>query len=241
MGVIIFNGKSSSDFHIQVEHPPGCTFPEKDYEAQHVIGRNGDVLVTGKEESFKNREWTYDIAIGSYERSFEELMNELSAWLFSSSGYSVLEDSYSPDTYRLAFYAGSTEMENLLDHMGRGQLVFNAMPQKFLKSGKDPIAITNDFSLRNPTDKIARPIITVKGTGAGTLIVGDSTIEISDIKDNLIINSDIEDIYDETITNRNGDVTLPNRRYPKLYPGLNKFSYSGGITSAEVIPKWWTI
>lgn len=241
MGVMIFNGKSSIDFQIQVEHPPGETFPERDYEAQHVFGRNGDILVTSKEESFKNRERTYDIALGSYEKSFEELMRGLSEWLFTSPGYSILEDSYSPDVYRLAFYAGSTDMENLLDHMGRGQLVFNCRPEKFLKSGKDPISIKNGGVLRNPTDRIAKPIIKIAGTGVGKLVVGDSIIDITNIGNFLTINSEIEDVYDDSITNRNKDVKMATRKYPRFYPGSNTVTFSGGITSVEVIPRWWTI
>ena len=41
MGVIIYNGVSSEEFAIQVEHPPGYETPEKDYEVTHIPGRNG--------------------------------------------------------------------------------------------------------------------------------------------------------------------------------------------------------
>ena len=36
MGVIIYNGVSSEEFAIQVEHPPGYETPEKDYEITHI-------------------------------------------------------------------------------------------------------------------------------------------------------------------------------------------------------------
>ena len=36
-------------------------------------------------------------------------------------------------------------------------------------------------------------------------------------------------------------VVLKNREFPKLVPGSNTISFSGGITSVEIIPRWWTI
>ena len=45
MGIIIFNGVSSMDLHTLVQHPPEYAFPEKDCEATHVPGRNGDIIV----------------------------------------------------------------------------------------------------------------------------------------------------------------------------------------------------
>ena len=41
MGVIIYNGVSSEEFSIQVEHPPGYETPEKDYEVTHIPGEMG--------------------------------------------------------------------------------------------------------------------------------------------------------------------------------------------------------
>ena len=264
MGVIIFNGISSRDFHIQVEHPPGYTFPERDYDVYHVPGKNGDVLVD--KGSFKNYDMPYDISIGSFSKNFDELMANISAWLLSSPGYARLEDSYSPDFYRMAMYVGPMNMENLFNQAGRGQVIFNCQPQKYLKLGDKVVRFTKAGTLRNPTIHTAKPIITVRGSGAGVLKVGDCEISISSIgeldhlqdskADNILdssnraidsslsasitINSEIEDIYSGS-TNRNGVVSLPNRTYPKLYAGGTSISFSGGITAVEVIPRWWTV
>ena len=39
MGVIIFNNKSSADCRIQVAHPPGYAYPERDYTITHHRSR----------------------------------------------------------------------------------------------------------------------------------------------------------------------------------------------------------
>ena len=45
MGIVIFNGISSKDLHIQVQTEPDYDFPEKDYNVTHVPGRNGDIVI----------------------------------------------------------------------------------------------------------------------------------------------------------------------------------------------------
>lgn len=237
MGVVIFNGISSLDYHIQVEHPPEYEFPQKDYEIQHVPGRNGDIVLdTG---SYQNVNRTYSIAVGSYSESYTAMANRISEWLHSASGYSRLEDSYEPEYYRLAMYEESGNIENLYEHAGRTKISFNCKPQRFHKSGDMPIIFNVNGSIRNPTGFAALPIVTVAGSGNGTLRIGDYTLIFSQINGLTIINCEIQDCYYGT-DNRNSYVTL-NNGFPKLKPGENEISFSGGITSMEVIPKWWTL
>lgn len=237
MGVVIFNGVSSLDYNIQVEHPPEYAYPERDYEIQHVPGRNGDVVLD--KGSYQNVERSYDIAVGSYEEDYTVMVNRVSEWLHSSTGYAKLEDSYEPEYYRLAMYKEGGSVENLYGQAGRTTINFNCKPQRFLKMGNKSIKFTKTGILRNPTLFNALPIITVKGSGKGVLRVGDYVVTISAIKSSITINSEIQDAYNGT-TNRNADVAL-EVGFPKLLPGENEVSFSGGIMSVEVVPKWWTL
>ncbi|MEY8515320.1 hypothetical protein AALC25_00060 [Lachnospiraceae bacterium 29-84] len=135
MGIIVFNGKSSKDYGIQVEHPPGYQTPARDYEMIHVPGRNGDILIDNG--SFQNVDREYQIAVGSKGEDFTGMANKISEWLHSASGYARLEDSYEPEYYRMASCADGITVENLLRHAGRATLTFNCKPQRFLKSGED--------------------------------------------------------------------------------------------------------
>ncbi|MBP5597459.1 MAG: hypothetical protein J6Y02_18950 [Pseudobutyrivibrio sp.] len=45
MGMIKFNGASSKDFGVEVETFPNYVAPQKEYEAIHIPGRNGDLLI----------------------------------------------------------------------------------------------------------------------------------------------------------------------------------------------------
>lgn len=237
MGVIIFNGISSQDYNIQVEHPPGYTAPEKDYEIIHVPGKNGDIVIN--KGSFKNVVRTYEIAIGSLEKEFFTMANYISEWLNSASGYARLEDSYEPECYRLALFEQSIEIENILNHAGRATISFNCKPQRFLKNGDESVHFSSSGIIRNPTHFNSLPIITIFGSGEGVLRIGDDTVKISNIGNCIVINSEIQDAYEGTI-NKNSYISL-NNGFPKLGIGENEISFSGGITHVEVIPKWWTL
>lgn len=237
MGIIVYNHRSSKDYHIQVEHPPGYDIPEKDYDVVHVPGRNGDIII-GK-GSYKNIKKEYEISFGSLSRKFSYMAREVAEWLSSSSTYARLEDSYEPDYYRLGLFVGPTNIENILDHGGRAKIEFTCKPQHFLKNGDKVILFSSAGSLKNPTNQTSFPIITVRGTGTGTINVNGYPGRISAIDGYITINGEIQDCYKDTL-NKNSTVTF-EKGYPRLNPGENKISWSGGITSVEVIPKWWKL
>ena len=237
MGVIIFNGFSSADKGIQIESPPNYEFPEKDYEFVHIPGKSGDIVID--KGSYKNVNRNYDISVGSYDGDFTVLANGISEWLHSANGYARLEDSYEPDYYRMAVYNEGISIENILMRAGRATISFNCKPQRFLKTGEEPITFNNSGLIYNPTVFASLPVVTIRGNGAGVLRIGSYAINILDVSDYMVIDSSIQDAYRDT-TNLNASISLVNG-FPKLLPGKNEISFSGEITSVEVIPIWWTL
>lgn len=237
MGIVIFNGVSSQDYGIQVEHPPEYQTPAKDYEIIHIPGRNGDLVIDNG--SYQNVGRSYQIAIGDRDGDFTSMANTIAEWLNSAPGYARLEDSYEPEYYRMAMYQDEVTIENLMQHAGRTTVEFNCKPQRFLKSGEDPVRCSNRSVLRNPTGFSSLPKITVYGSGQAVLGIGGYKITILSIDGFIVLDSEIQDAYKETI-NRNKDIKLSNG-FPKLTSGENYITWSGGITYVEVIPRWWTL
>lgn len=237
MGVVIYNGISSKSLGIEVEHPPDYEMPERDYDTYHVPGRNGDLIMD--HGSYRNVERAYEIAIGDQNVLFPELANKIAIWLHSGTGYHRLEDSYEDKYYRLASYHESANITNILFHAGRATIHFDCKPQRYLKAGERKRTFTSAGKLNNPTRFQSLPIITVKGSGAGVLTVGSYTVSLTDVLTETTINSEAQDVYKGS-ENRNPYTTL-SAGFPKLEPGNNNISFSGGITSVEVIPKWWTL
>ena len=237
MGIVMFNGISSLDYGIQVEHPPEYQAPARDYEVIHVPGRNGDLVIDNG--SYQNVNRSYQMAIGDLRKDYTSMANVISEWLHSASGYARLEDSYEPEYYRMAMFQDEISVESIMQHAGRLTIDFNCKPQRFLKSGEELVKITGQTILYNPTGFNSLPCITVYGNGRGVLSIGMYTITISSINGSIVLDSEIQDVYRGTV-NRNADVIL-NKNFPEFVPGENSIGWSGGITYVEVVPRWWTL
>lgn len=238
MGVIMFNGISSSDVGFFVERAPSYEIPERKYDVTKVPGRNGDVVVdTG---AYENVERVYDISIGALGADFASLAHKISNWLYSGYGYLRLEDSYEPDYYKLARYSGGDIITNILNQAGRISLKFDRRPERFLKTGETPITITLETTLRNPTQYPAKPIIKVYGTDVGTINIDGFVCELIKFRDGMTIDCDLEDVYAPEI-NLNDHIKV-TKGLPVLRPNVEiPISFTGGITHIEIIPRWWTI
>lgn len=234
MGVIIFNNKSSSDCRIQVAHPPGYAYPERDYTITHIPGRNGDIIQDNG--CYKNVERTYEVSFDVPNEDFATYANAVSAWLHSTTGYARLEDSYEPNYYRMATYQESNIFENLYNQAGTATIVFECKPQRFLKTGDNTITIQNSLTIMNPTGFEAYPLFKVTGT-SGVLIVNGNSITFSSIDGFVMLDCELQDAYKGT-TNKNSTVS---GTFPVLKPGSNAISWTGSISSVTMKPRWWTI
>ena len=121
-------------------------------------------------------------------------------------------------------------------------LNFDCKPQRFLKTGELPIEVEkNGISrIQNPTGFSSLPLIRVFGTSGGTLTIGDQEITISDFGNEIVIDSEIQDVYLGT-TNKNSLVKFMDKGFPSLGVGETSISFTGGITKVEVTPRWYTI
>ena len=241
MGVIIFNGIPSTNYGIHVETPPVYATPERDYEVVHIPGRNGDLVIDNG--SYKNVTRKYSISVGEIDGNFTTLAAGVSEWLHSASGYARLEDSYESDYFRLAYYVADAEMENLFHQAGKMLIEFNCKPARFLKAGERAVPFTADGSISNPTFQKSFPKLTVVVSGSGTLTIGDQTITISGLTNStrMVIDSELQDVYEEgSLTNLNSKVSFSDG-FPLLSPGVNTITFTGSITSVEVIPRWWIL
>jgi len=144
MGLIIFNGVSSKDLNVVVEHPPKYIAPEVEYEVVHVPGRNGDVIIRDKRKTYNNVPREYELAVdatdyyfpNSVKYDYTEKVKRVIQWLNSANGYARLEDTYEPDVYRMAYYQEELSVENLFMQAGRATVLSLACLRGFTSPEK---------------------------------------------------------------------------------------------------------
>lgn len=234
MGVnsITFNGVNSLTYDMYVSGNQTFNSAAKEYEKVSVPGRSGDLLLFNKR--FQNVDVNYDaIIIKDYDNNTDAIRS----WLLSADGYCRLEDTYHPNEYRMASFAGPVNFDTIMLEAGQTTLTFNCKPQRWLKSGEINQNFTSSGTISNPTLFEAKPLLRVYGTG--TVTIGSSQITITTAGTSYIdIDCEIQDCYEGSI-NRNGNVTIS--KWPTLVPGNNGITLGTGITKVQIIPRWWKL
>lgn len=237
MSYFIFNGHRSTEFKIGIEQCRSYPTASRVVERQTIPGRAGELLrETG---TYSNVTQSYEIYFNGKAGGMTAAAAKITQWLMSARGYRRLEDSYEPDCYRMANFAGSLDIENWMNLYGRVVLQFDCMPQRWLKSGEVPISITAQGQALPNQWQPALPLIQLTGTGSGELSVGSSAISITGMDGSLTIDSETQNAYDGTI-NKNNTITVSGG-FPVLSTGNTPITWSGGITGVKITPRWWRL
>lgn len=203
-----------------------------------IPGRNGDILLLN--DRFSNVDIPYKAMI---HRGFAHRFEELRAFLFSDLGYRRIEDSHIPNKYRLGHISKEINPTDIYwnSDVGMFTITFNCKPQLFLEDGETAQTVTGSGTIHNPTRFNALPLITVNGR-SGTLRINDTvfTISLPSGVNLVYLDCDAQEAYrgDE---NYNKYIRVSGDSFPVLVPGENTIIMTGGISSVEIKPRWWTL
>lgn len=168
--MIRFGGVSSDSLNLEIERVPDYKKPERKYKKYDIPGRNGELILM--QDAWKNVTQRYKIFSSGRVNSVPLDYEEIAAWLYQD-GYQRLEDDFDPDHYRLAYFPGPFDIENIVRRAGSAQIEFNCRPERFLISGELEQILTPDYTtpsryirLANPTSFPAKPLIRVVCEGA---------------------------------------------------------------------------
>ena len=241
-GTFTFGSKCSQDYDVILTRPPSRIIAERDVEVISVAGRSGDLIQDNGR--YKNVPLTYDCAvIPKNGKLFREAAEDIVSMLGSVSGYARLENSFYTESYRMARVSKQIDVESIVEKAGKFSINFDCKPQRFLVEGETPVEFSAPSTITNPTLFSAKPLIMVYGTGAGTLTVGDTTVEINTLEDQIALDCEIQDAYrqvgESAAENMNSCIYAPE--FPELAPGENVVSWDGDITSVTITPRWWTL
>lgn len=232
MHEIIYGDKKSSEYGIYITGNGVFDAPERDITPITIPGRSGTLTIDNKR--FNNIVITYPAFIY---KDFMENAQMAKEWLLMEPGYRRLEDTYNKDCYRMARFIGPINFSmRELNHSGEFNLSFDCMPQKFLKSGEEPIEITEEIILTNPSPFPAKAIIRVFGTD-GTVFIGNKIIIMNQIDEYVDIDCDSGNAYKET-ENKNKTVLTD---FPEIPAGSTGIKFEGNITKTVIWPRWWSI
>lgn len=232
---LIFAGESCKDYGVYTNGKKTFDGAEREYDSVKIPGRSGELTIDYG--TYKNKPIEYDSFIV---RGFAQNVQDFRNFVLSQKGYKRLEDTYHLGEYRKARYSGGFEVdvsETLRE--GKFTLVFDCMPQRFLKSGEQSIAFTSSSVIHNHHLTTAKPLVRVYGVG--TVTIGGIPIQITTNASYTDIDCDSENAYRGS-TNLNGNIVLnSNKDFWELVPGSNTVTLGTGITRVEIQPRWWIL
>lgn len=241
---LIFNGKSSRDFGIVISSYPALNHGVKRGEAYTIAGRNGTFYT--EDGTVDNYIQAYEVAVLEKFRGAASRAADIAAWLMAP-GFHRLEDSFEPDYYKIARYAGPLNIEQILGIWGKCTLEFDCLPERWLKTGEDVFTSTADPAIiYNPTPYTSKPIIKLYGSSTLALTINGS--HILDVTGQgsggpVVIDSDAGTITDGSGENIMGQVTFYTafNDFPVLAPGSNSITLGTNVTDFEIIPRWYVL
>lgn len=227
------DGKCNLDYGIILQKEITFDGAEPDYEAQHIPGRNGDLYFW--DASYKNvqgKATCYVIGEGTAAERRQKAIE----FFFGKPGYLRLELDNEPDTYRMVIPTKGPGTDIRVSSVAPFEVTFSAKPEIYLKSGERTVTFAKSgATLKNPTAFSSKPLITVKGNSAGSLFVNGVECRFLSLSGSCTLDCNTQEAY-KNGENKNNTVAIAE--YPVLSAGSNAITWTGGVQSVEIIPRW---
>ena len=229
----IFRGLDSRNIGAVVEDMFDVHRPKRNVRTIQVPGRDGRLT---QDDS------TYDTyTISGKINCFGAPLSDVYAWL-SGSGDLILGD----EPTRSIRASATAQIKNTrfrcdgcYDSL---QVSFECQPFRYhieQTEGDDVIITSSPHTVTNPGTYKSAPQMTIEGTGNIVLTIGTQIVEIEELEDGIIIDSEMGDCFDLTKTRLlNSQVTLMDDEFPTLAPGANIISWTGSVEKITITPRW---
>jgi len=237
-----FNGIRCTQYLMHVSEQPPITIPKERSTTVTVPGRPGTLTLMDGDAVYDDLNLTAKCFVEN-----TTYIKDIGAWL---RGTGEVMFANRPEGY----YKACVMAQIPFDTVFRGRpyrttsVQFRCNPMMYLASGRTPVTFNKGsaLNLNNPTVFPAYPTIKVKGTGSDIYImVGEYTIEIDNLSDNLTLDCETLTAYktlsDGSIESAGKCVRLINDCRPQLIAGSNPVNWDSsgsGVTSVTVTPNW---
>ena len=224
MNYIVWKGIDSREIDgVLICELPPITKPQMRVKETVVDGVDGSIIEELGYESYDKT-----IAVGL------KVGADIDKVIEYFSGRGTITFSNEPDKYYIASISKSVDYERLLRYR-TAKVTFRVQPFKYDNTEVEihAPANTQSISVVNSGNHIAKPIITIRGTGTVDLSINGTTIcryVFPSGGDTVILDSEKQDAYlGNILKNRNmiGD-------FPILEKGVNVISWSGAVESVSV-------
>lgn len=232
---IWIDGISNKDVGVRLQGAVDISSTSPRIESIEIPGRNGDLHFW--DGSFENR--TAMVEAYVYKPEFvKSSFGLINQWLLGSASYRKLVTSDDRDHFLMARVTNGAEIIARINKLAPFEIEFDCKPQRFLTIGEESFTIKKNTTIENPTIFASEPLYKINGAGSGTLVVGAYTLTVSALDGYVYYDAETQMAYKGT-TNKNSTINAPDGL--PFGGGTQPVNFSGGITSVEIIPRWWEL
>lgn len=230
---IQYNGKKSTDFDLvllnEVEHES----TSNDIETIVVPGRDGVLLRDNKRLNAVEKSFPFLIRSKS---NLTKTQEDVAEWL-TINGYHELRLSWDRDYIYLATVLQGYSIQELLRAFGKLRVSFLVHPIKFLVEGIRELSLSKGQVIANQGRLIAKPIITITGSGDCDLTINGRTTKLKNIQGGITLDMQKNLVYHGVLPAWDKVERSNNSQLPYLDKGNNTINWTGNFT-VRIRPYW---
>ena len=218
-----WNGVKSTEYGVYVDTQPPITRPIERVSYTSIPGRSGALTQTEGEDVYEDLILTVQCVMKDGTR-----IPEIMKWLKGAGKVAFANR-------KGGFYYARVNNLIPFDKILRGRenrsfpIVFRCKPFWYADA-KEETVLTAPGTIMNDGSVYAEPVTTVQGEGDVVLLVGETIIELTGLDGEVTIDSELQECY-------SGDKNMNSMmggEFPRLQPGLNGISWTGGVTRVTV-------
>ena len=228
-----FRGVKSDDMKVFMLELPTRPSTAQEGERKDIPGMDGGIWIT--EGNCKRVKVSVKLEAGDGAD-----IDRINAWLMGE-GDLIFGDE--PNRAYRALIKDSADRTHTRRRMNRTwKQTFDCAPYRYLTPEADVIEIlTSGTKITNPGTKGAQPLIRVRGSGDGTLMIGRATMLLSDMDAPVYIDCEAKMAFTGEGTAESPRLLATQRvtgEWIEIAPGDNYVSFTGGITGVRIAPRW---
>ena len=237
------SGVSNKDVGVKLQGEFVVSAPVPVVDTVKVPGRNGDLhIYTG---AYENRTGKIDAYVFNKD-NVKGVFGAVQNCLLGNLGYQRIVDGDDLEHYWLGRVVNGAEVAARINRIAPFSLKFDLKPQHFLTLGDDPVFLTENGAIYNPTNFASKPIYSVKGSGDVTVTVNGEKMEFTGLGEYIYADTITFDSESGVAYTPDASDTTPNSRISatgnySLAVGKNTIDITGNVEYVKIIPRWWEL
>lgn len=228
---LIFNNICSEELGIIVVEGPPEVLAQEEYEEIIIEGRNG-TLIENK-GTFPNIEKSFILTTIDLDQDINLMVEKIKTWLFNIKDNKLLYAI--PNRYNIVKKVIIDEdIKTTFEEYGDFTVKFICEPFYYDLLKKDITVTEKETKVYNNGDFNSSPIIIIYGTGDLQLTINNTTVQINNVDERVLLDSKLFLCLDKDNNNKSIDMI---GNFPTLDIGENTITWVGNITKLDISPR----